>query len=202
MPPKGERRKQQIINTAKEMFIEKGFQSTHIGQVCEKLDIARGTVYQYFSNKKEILYALLDSVVEKIEDILDLDEVMEFMNRKPELEEIKYYTQNRISASLGILINEPIVIKLIFNQIAGIDKDVLRRVEESVLKIRNLISGSIEELKKWGIFKPDLDPKITGSMLFGGIMMLIFEHDRRRLDILDENTLTLIVNQYLNGTLK
>ncbi len=184
------------------MFIEKGFQSTHIGQVCEKLDIARGTVYQYFSNKKEILFALLDTVVEKIEDILDLDEVVEFMNRKPELDLIKEFTQNRISGSLGILINEPIVIKLIFNQIAGIDKDVLRRVEASVLKIRNLISDSIEELKKWGIFKPDLDPTITGSMLFGGIMMLIFEHDRRRLDILDENTLTLIVNQYLNGTLK
>ena len=54
MPPKGERRKQQIIDAAKEMFIEKGFQSTHIGQVCEKLNIARGTVYQYFSNKKEM----------------------------------------------------------------------------------------------------------------------------------------------------
>ena len=77
MPPKGERRKQQIINTAKEMFIEKGFQSTHIGQVCEKLNIARGTVYQYFSNKKDILYALLDAVVEKIEDIFDLDEVVD-----------------------------------------------------------------------------------------------------------------------------
>ena len=64
MPPKGERRKQQIIDTAKEMFIEKGFQSTHIGQVCEKLNIARGTVYQYFSNKKEILYVLLESVKE------------------------------------------------------------------------------------------------------------------------------------------
>ena len=38
MPPKGERRKQQIIDTAKQMFINKGFQSTHIGQVCEELN--------------------------------------------------------------------------------------------------------------------------------------------------------------------
>ena len=75
MPPKGERRKQQIIDTAKKMFIEKGFQSTHIGQVCDELNIARGTVYQYFSNKKEILYAILDSVVEDIEDTLDPDDL-------------------------------------------------------------------------------------------------------------------------------
>lgn len=42
MPAKGQKRKQQIIDTAKEMFIQNGFQSTHIGQVCEKLNIARG----------------------------------------------------------------------------------------------------------------------------------------------------------------
>ena len=62
MPAKGQKRKQQIIDTAKEMFIQNGFQSTHIGQVCEKLNIARGTVYQYFGNKREILYAILESV--------------------------------------------------------------------------------------------------------------------------------------------
>ena len=77
MPPKGERRKQQIVNTAKDMFIDKGYQSTHIGQVCEKLNIARGTVYQYFSNKKEIVFSILDDVVENIEDIFDLEDFNE-----------------------------------------------------------------------------------------------------------------------------
>ena len=53
MPAKGQKRRQQIVDTAKQMFIEQGFQSTHIGQVCEELNIARGTVYQYFGNKNQ-----------------------------------------------------------------------------------------------------------------------------------------------------
>ena len=83
MPPKGERRKQQIISTAKEMFMDKGFQSTHIGQVCDKLNIARGTVYQYFSNKKEILYNLLDTVIEEIAEIFDVEDLRDFIKTTP-----------------------------------------------------------------------------------------------------------------------
>ena len=119
MPPKGERRKQQIINTAKDMFINEGFQSTHIGQVCEKLNIARGTVYQYFSNKKEILYAILDSVIEEIEDILDPDDLTEFLGHNDDPLKIKKFIHKRISGTMSVLVNEPIVIKLIFQRHSG-----------------------------------------------------------------------------------
>ena len=45
MPAKGQKRKQQIIEVAKSMFIEKGFQSTHIGQVCDELKITIMVLY-------------------------------------------------------------------------------------------------------------------------------------------------------------
>jgi AcrR family transcriptional regulator len=96
MPPKGERRKQQIVDTAKNMFIDNGFQSTHIGQVCEKLDIARGTVYQYFRNKKEILYAILDVVLESIEDIFDQDDFNEFFTGNPSSESVLVFINKRL----------------------------------------------------------------------------------------------------------
>ena len=81
MLSKGHKRKQQIIDTAKEMFINNGFQSTHIGNVCEVLNIARGTVYQYFKNKREILYAVFDTIDEQIDDIFDADELKDFLKK-------------------------------------------------------------------------------------------------------------------------
>ncbi len=202
MPPKGERRKQQIINTAKDMFIEKGFQSTHIGQVCEKLNIARGTVYQYVSNKKEILYAILDSVTEKIEDILYQDELMDFLSTNPEIRAVLKFVSDRISACISILIEEPIVIKLIFKDIIGIDTEVVDRVNVAVLTIRKRISEEVEEYKKRGIFKSALDSNITASMLVGGIMMLIYEYDKKKMDVLDRAVVESITKNYLNGVLK
>ncbi len=201
MPPKGERRKQQIIDTAKEMFIDKGFQSTHIGQVCEKLNIARGTVYQYFSNKKEILYALMDSVIEKIEDVLDQDDLQEFLSGNPAQENIIVFIKNRISESIAMILSEPIVIKLIFKDIIGIDLEVVDRVNRSVESIMNVIANEIAELKKQGIFKETINPKITSSMLVGGIMLIVYEYEKKDKDVMNQEVISSIVDNYLSGSL-
>jgi len=202
MPPKGERRKQQIINTAKEMFIEKGFQSTHIGQVCEKLNIARGTVYQYFSNKKEILYALLDTVIESIDDVLDPDDLKEFMGKKPEPSSVIDFINKRISSSIEMIISEPIVIKLIFKDIVGIDTEVVERVNKSIDSIKAVIAREIEGLIEQGVFSTKINSRITASMLVGAIMMLVYEYDRRGENLLDDNIINSITATYLSGVYK
>jgi len=201
MPPKGERRKQQIINTAKDMFIEKGFQSTHIGQVCEKLNIARGTVYQYFSNKKEILYAILYSVIEKVEDTFDNDDLQDFFGSNPDTDTILTFINSRISGCISALVNEPIVIKLVFKEIVGIDTEVVDKVNESVLRIAKIIGREIRAIKEKGIFKDNCDPDITASMIIGGVMMLVYEYDKKNLDVLDKTVIQSVADNYLNGVL-
>ena len=202
MPPKGERRKQQIIDTAKNMFIERGFQSTHIGQVCDELNIARGTVYQYFNNKKEILIALLDSIAEKIKDILDQDDLNDFLKKNKSSGDIENFIRSRIVSATGIILNEPIVIKLIFKDIQGIDEDITAVVDKVVQKIKNFIA---EEIKKWielKVFKNNLNADITASMLVGGVMLLIYEYGKKNKNILEKESVDAIVENYLNGAFK
>ncbi len=202
MPPKGERRKNQIINTAKEMFIENGFQSTHIGQVCEKLSIARGTVYQYFSNKKEIIYAILDSVIEAIEDILDPDDIRDFLENDPSEKSIKRFINDRISGTISVLVNEPIVIKLIFKEIAGIDEEIINRVNRTVGRIAKVISLEVDEIKKLNLYKTDINSRLTASMLVGGIMLIVYDYEKRGMNVLDESVIEGIANNYLTGVMR
>lgn len=199
MPPKGEKRKQQIIDTAKDMFINKGFQSTHIGQVCEHLDIARGTVYQYFSNKKEILYAILDTVAESIEDILDPDDLGDFLQRKPEMETIVSFVDERIASCLSILSNEPIVIRLIYRDIVGIDEEVSEKVSIFLAKIIDIISKEIEILRENNIFKKDVEPPIAASMLVGAIMMIVYQYSKKNQNYLDKSVTKAMAITYLHG---
>lgn len=202
MPPKGERRKLQIINTAKEMFIQNGFQSTHIGQVCEKLNIARGTVYQYFSNKKEIIYIILDAVIEDIQDTLDPDDINEFIDKSPDPKAVQKFIMDRISGTISVLVKEPIVIKLIFKEIAGIDEEVVNRVNRTVSIIARTISNEVDKIKSLGIYKSSLDSRITASMLVGGIMLIVYDYDKRGADVLDKGVIESIANNYLNGVMK
>jgi len=201
MPPKGERRKHQIIDTAKDMFIEKGFQSTHIGQVCEKLNIARGTVYQYFSNKKEILYAILLSVIERIEDIFDNDDLQDFFRSNPDTDSVIRFIGKRISGCISVLVNEPIVIKLVYKEIVGIDSEVIDKVNEALLKIAKIIGKEVKEIKVRGIYKSNMDPDITSSMILGGVMMLVYEYEKKNLNILDKSVIESITDNYLRGVL-
>lgn len=202
MPPKGERRKQQIVDTAKHMFIDKGFQSTHIGQVCEKLDIARGTVYQYFRNKKEILYAILEDVLENIEDIFDQDDFNEFFSSAPSNEQVLEFINNRLHSCITVLLGEPIVIKLIFKEIIGVDEDVNDQVVKAISSIEKLVAREVEELMAKGVYKSSLDPKITATMIIGGVMLVVYEYDRLKMNVLDQNLISAMAKYYLYGVLK
>jgi TetR/AcrR family fatty acid metabolism transcriptional regulator len=199
MPRKGEKRKQQIIDTAKSMFIERGFQSTHIGQICDELNIARGTVYQYFSNKKEILISLFDSVIEQIKDALDQDDTEDFVKHHKSSSDVEEYLRAQFITTVGIILNEPIVIKLVFKDIQGMDQDVISIVNKSVLKIKSVVVGAIEKGISLKVFKSTVNADVTASMLIGGVMMLIYEYGKKNKDILGKETINAIVENYLNG---
>lgn len=202
MPAKGQKRKQQIIDTAKVMFIDRGFQSTHIGQVCEELNIARGTVYQYFGNKREILYAILESIEEKIDDILDPDDLKDFLKTNPSQKELTRFNTERITECIRVIISEPIVIKLIFKDIVGIDEEVTDRVQKFLDYIVQVVQRDIEEIKKKGIYKKGLNPEVTAIMLIGAVMFMVYQFDRMDKDILDKEVISSVVSNYLGGVSK
>ncbi|MEV9640983.1 TetR/AcrR family transcriptional regulator [Mammaliicoccus sciuri] len=52
-------RKKHVLKTAKQLFTEKGFQSTSIQDILDEASISKGTFYNYFSSKNECLMAIL-----------------------------------------------------------------------------------------------------------------------------------------------
>jgi AcrR family transcriptional regulator len=202
MPAKGQKRKQQIIDAAKDMFIQNGFQSTHIGQVCENLNIARGTVYQYFGNKRDILYAVMDNVEEKIDDILDPDDMRDFHKTNPNAKSVSKFVTERITEVINVVLKEPIVMKLIFKDIVGIDEEVVARVNKFIDYITKVLVRDIEEVKKKGLYKKNLNSDVSATMLLGGMVFMLYDYMRKQKDILAKDVIESIVNFYLTGVIK
>lgn len=202
MPAKGQKRKQQIIDTAKEMFIQNGFQSTHIGQVCEKLNIARGTVYQYFGNKREILYAILESVEEKIDDILDPDDLRDFLKTNPAQKAVLKFISDRLSECIHAITSEHIIIKLVYKDIVGIDDEVVARVSKFLEYISKVVTRDMDEIKKKGVYKKTIDPEVTAIMLIGSVMYAVYEYDHKQKDLLNRDIIESMVSNFLYGVLK
>jgi AcrR family transcriptional regulator len=57
-----EGQKEQILNAAAKLFIEKGFGGASMQEIAEALGVTRTAVYYYFKNKDEILTALVEEV--------------------------------------------------------------------------------------------------------------------------------------------
>ena len=65
---RGDERRDQILDCALEVFASKGFHDTSIANICARAGIARGTLYQYFKDKRDVLAALVDRIVSRIID--------------------------------------------------------------------------------------------------------------------------------------
>ncbi len=63
---KHEERKDEIMEAAKELFANKGYEKTSVNDVLKRVGIAKGTFYHYFRSKEE----LLESMVGKMTDLI------------------------------------------------------------------------------------------------------------------------------------
>ncbi|SRR6266446_5853966 len=86
-----ERKKQQtrklIVETALELFSERGYQATTVADIAASADVSERTVFAYFPTKEDILFAdhlalqegLADALAEKARDASVLDVLREFV---------------------------------------------------------------------------------------------------------------------------
>lgn len=65
-------KKQMIIDTAVELFAEKGIEATSIQQITEKCGISKGAFYLHFKSKEELTLAILDYFMQNI--LLEIDQ--------------------------------------------------------------------------------------------------------------------------------
>jgi TetR/AcrR family transcriptional regulator len=65
------RRQREFLETAEEVFSQKGFYSTTIQEISEKSEFAVGSIYHMFRNKDEIYTALLEMRMEEYLALLE-----------------------------------------------------------------------------------------------------------------------------------
>lgn len=61
-----EERREAILDTATELFAEQGFSDAMTQAIAERLNLGKGTIYRYFSSKRELFLAAADRVMRKM----------------------------------------------------------------------------------------------------------------------------------------
>ena len=63
---KGRRTRQQLLAAAKLVFEERGYFETRVTDIVERGEVALGSFYRYFTNKDDLLLALLEAVTAEL----------------------------------------------------------------------------------------------------------------------------------------
>lgn len=64
-------KKQHVVETAEKLFVEKGYQATSIQDIIEASQISKGTFYNYFTAKHELVVAVFHDFIKRAEDARD-----------------------------------------------------------------------------------------------------------------------------------
>ncbi len=72
-----EEKKQEIYKSATQVFFEKGYSSTTLGDIAKASGVGRSTIYQYFKNKEEIFHGVsiyfFSELVSSLDEIISKD---------------------------------------------------------------------------------------------------------------------------------
>lgn len=66
-----ERRKEEIIDAAETLFFSKGIDNTTMDEIAESAELAKGTLYLYFSNKEDLRYAVAERGIGILNDMAE-----------------------------------------------------------------------------------------------------------------------------------
>lgn len=61
---KGEKRKQELLKIAYQMFLSRGYENTSVDEIIAEAQIAKGTFYYYFPSKEKLLEDVIEMMIE------------------------------------------------------------------------------------------------------------------------------------------
>ncbi|SHK56567.1 TetR/AcrR family transcriptional regulator [Thermocrinis minervae] len=168
--------KEKIFQSAKKLFMERGYFNTSVEEIVKEAGISKGGFYFYFKSKehmfKELLQANVQKLFKKLEEYRRTDLPLE-----EKLKEI-------LKTMLESLYEDKEVGFIFFFQLVGSSEEFRKLYFEKSKYIRSLFQRLIEEEAQKGSICKGVDPEVIASLLLGLIRVVY-------LDLLLRQDLTL-----------
>jgi TetR/AcrR family transcriptional regulator, repressor of fatR-cypB operon len=61
-------RQKEILNAARALFVANGYADITLDEIAKKAEFGKGTIYNYFNNKEELVAAIMDQMIDEMLD--------------------------------------------------------------------------------------------------------------------------------------
>jgi len=184
--------RQKLLEAAKEVFLEEGFQKATITQMIKKADIGYGTAYVHFKGKEELLIVLMESVMERFYEIA---ETHFFPETKESAESIIY---KQATSFLKMAEDERNMMQ-IFEQAIGVSEIISDKWKTIREKFINRISIDIKYAQEIGLARKELNDELVARAWFFTNEMYLWEIVRNEQHYTIEEIAKTITSLYTTG---
>lgn len=191
-------KKEQILIAAMQVFAKKGFTKTTISDIANAVGIGKGTVYEYFSNKEEIINHSFNFFVHTLE--LDFQEVL--IQDIPANEKLVLILDG-FSHFLDSGATEHVELMFDFWSESIKNKEskglMFQEMNKFYHSYREIFADIIIEGMGDGSFKKNVNPRSIASMIVGALdgVMVQWILDQDNIDFKD--IVKTLTNTVLNG---
>lgn len=164
-----------ILNSACELFSEKGYSATSTNEIAKKAGVSEGTIFRYFNTKNHILKGLLVQLIELVVDNIALPPIEKILKNEKNKDDKEIFREI-IMDRMELVHNNFKLFKVIASE--AIFHDDIREIIYSKLISRAtlIVENYYDRMVENGTARK-LPPKIVFSSIVGSMFMFIIKRN-------------------------
>jgi TetR/AcrR family fatty acid metabolism transcriptional regulator len=160
-PNSGGEKRDRILRAAVKIFSRKGFFNSKVSEIARAAEVADGTIYLYFRNKDDLLISLFE---EKMGEVV-ADVRRRIASGGNALEKLRIFIDNH----MDLLERESGLVEVLQVELRQSTKFLKDYTPVKFFEYLEVISDILEEGKREGILRPDLNVSIARRAIFGAL---------------------------------
>ncbi|HEX9191581.1 MAG TPA: TetR/AcrR family transcriptional regulator [Candidatus Deferrimicrobiaceae bacterium] len=160
-PDNGADKRNRILRAAIRIFSQKGFFNSKVSEIARASGVADGTIYLYFKNKDDLLISLFEE---------KMGEVVAGVRQRISagggaLAKLRIFIDNHME----LLERDAGLIEVLQVELRQSKKFLKDYTPEKFFEYLEVISDILEEGKREGLFRPDLNVSVARRAIFGAL---------------------------------
>jgi AcrR family transcriptional regulator len=185
-------RRQDILDAAKRLFAEQGYQETSMRQIAQAVGIQQSSLYHHFAMKEDMLHAIVD------------DTIMQMPGRYAEIIRTGEGPRETLRAMIEFGFRETLrnaqVLAIIIHERKMLSANPrFSYVEETLREIERIWFGLLQDGMRQGVFRPGLNYHLVLRLMFdmAGSAVAWYRPNSRRYSL--EDVIATQVELIFNG---
>ncbi|TDP97058.1 TetR/AcrR family transcriptional regulator [Labedaea rhizosphaerae] len=152
-----------LLAVAVKLFNERGYDGTSMEDLSRKLGITKSAIYHHVPSKQELLRLAINRALDGLFAVADETKA----RHEPAVRRLEHL----VRGSVRVLVDELPFVTLLL-RVRGntkVERDALARRKEFDRLVTELVAQAVRD----GDLRQDIDPAVTGRLLFGTVNSLI-----------------------------